>query len=102
MRQPSVITHRRMWACLKDKIKYYQSVEGSNKKKTMYVPKKEGKSKSKTWSYFEKFTDKDGIKRARCLGCNKLYAADSSCNGTSSMLRHITICPKYPDNLKDP
>ncbi|KAD3068099.1 hypothetical protein E3N88_35979 [Mikania micrantha] len=49
----------------------------------------------------EKFVDEDGNKKARCKHCTKVLAGDTVRNGTSTLRRHINICPKNPSKLKD-
>ncbi|KAD3336622.1 hypothetical protein E3N88_32141 [Mikania micrantha] len=58
-------------------------------------------SGSSVWEEMEKFVDEDGNKKAKCKHCNKAFAGDSGKNGTSTLRRHLNICPKNPSKLKD-
>ncbi|KAD4180026.1 hypothetical protein E3N88_28617 [Mikania micrantha] len=67
-------------------------------------PKKEGKNygfkQEGSFSClgdFDKFSDDEGEKKAKCKHCLKVFAADPIRNGTSALNRHITSCEKHPE-----
>uniref|UniRef100_A0A1S3X8A0 BED-type domain-containing protein n=1 Tax=Nicotiana tabacum TaxID=4097 RepID=A0A1S3X8A0_TOBAC len=66
-----------------------ESEPGSKKRKMV-------KERSMAWRYFNKFTDSEGVKKARCKFCSEEYVADTKHSGTSNLLLHI---PKCPTNL---
>ena len=43
------------------------------------------KSPSMSWDHFEKFIDKEGRTKARCIYCSKEYIANSKIYGTSNL-----------------
>lgn len=50
------------------------------------------------WKNFEKYIDKDGVARAKCNYCDKIYVSITKGNGTSAMNNHINNkkCPNFP------
>ncbi|XP_075105694.1 uncharacterized protein LOC107777043 [Nicotiana tabacum] len=54
------------------------------------------KERSMAWRYFNKFTDSEGVKKARCKFCSEEYVADTKNSGTSNLLLHIPKCPTNP------
>ncbi|CAA0823467.1 Unknown protein [Striga hermonthica] len=52
--------------------------------------------RSIVWQYFEQLVV-DGISRAKCKHCEKLYKCDTRRNGTSSLLHHMSVCKANPD-----
>lgn len=54
------------------------------------------KARSMVWDHFNKFTDTDGFVKSRCKYCDKVYASDSSLNGTSALNNHLKVCKKLP------
>ncbi|RHN76541.1 putative transcription factor/ chromatin remodeling BED-type(Zn) family [Medicago truncatula] len=62
-------------------------------------PHKHVKRKSSVWEHFTvENTDEPGCVRARCKGCQKLFAYinGSKQSGTSHLRRHVLICSKNP------
>ncbi|XP_039169031.1 uncharacterized protein LOC104444289 [Eucalyptus grandis] len=51
---------------------------------------------SNAWSKFEKFTDGDGISKAKCKWCEVTYMAS---HGTKNLLRHLDTCPNREVNV---
>ncbi|XP_070022044.1 zinc finger BED domain-containing protein RICESLEEPER 2-like [Nicotiana sylvestris] len=66
-----------------------ESEPGSKKRKMV-------KERSMAWRYFNKFTDSEGVKKARCKFCSEEYVADTKHSGTSNLLLHIPKCPTNP------
>ncbi|KAI3820241.1 hypothetical protein L1987_07785 [Smallanthus sonchifolius] len=56
---------------------------------------------SYVWDYFDRIpVGPDGVKKASCNGCGKLYSAMPN-TGTSNMKRHIPKYPRYKIKLVD-
>jgi hypothetical protein len=53
-------------------------------------------TRSRAWDHFRK----QG-KRARCIYCNKTYAAGGNTHGTSNLNKHYKNCPKNPNRVID-
>ncbi|XP_070004123.1 uncharacterized protein [Nicotiana sylvestris] len=66
-----------------------ESEPGSKKRKMV-------KERSIAWRYFNKFTDVEGVKKARCKFCSEEYVVDTKNSGTSNLLLHIPKCPTNP------
>ncbi|XP_057755746.1 zinc finger BED domain-containing protein RICESLEEPER 2-like [Arachis stenosperma] len=48
---------------------------------------------SDVWNFFEKLgPDKDGVERAECKGCKKVFKAGGKRYGTSTIKRHLDSC----------
>nr|XP_009589213.1 zinc finger BED domain-containing protein RICESLEEPER 4-like [Nicotiana tomentosiformis]XP_016461227.1 PREDICTED: zinc finger BED domain-containing protein RICESLEEPER 4-like [Nicotiana tabacum] len=54
------------------------------------------KERSVAWSHFNKFTDDEGIKKARCKYCQEEYVANTKNNGTRNLLSHMIKCLNNP------
>jgi len=52
-----------------------------------------------TWGYFDKFTNDEGIKKARCKYCQEEYVANTKNSGTSNLLSHMIKCPNNPHKV---
>ncbi|GER44259.1 HAT family dimerisation domain containing protein [Striga asiatica] len=52
--------------------------------------------RSIVWQHFEELVV-DGISRAKCKHCEKLYRCDTRRNGTSSLLHHMSVCKSNPN-----
>ncbi|KAD4384975.1 hypothetical protein E3N88_25143 [Mikania micrantha] len=64
-----------------------ESVKKHTQKKAKTLdPNKKGRSR--VWDDFDKLTDDDGEKKAKCKHCLKILAADPSRNGTSALNRN--------------
>ena len=61
--------------------------------------KKGRKKRSRAWDHFSRKTDSDGNEKGVCNYCKKEYFADTKEHGTTSMLTHISKCPKMPYNI---
>ena len=61
--------------------------------------KKGRKKRSRAWNHFSLRTDSDGNEKGVCNYCKKEYFADTKEHGTTSMLTHISKCPKMPYNI---
>uniref|UniRef100_A0A3Q7J6F8 BED-type domain-containing protein n=1 Tax=Solanum lycopersicum TaxID=4081 RepID=A0A3Q7J6F8_SOLLC len=60
---------------------------------------KRRKKRSRAWDHFSRKTDSDGNEKVVCNYCKKEYFADTKEHGTTSMLTHISKCPKMPYNI---
>ncbi|KAL0814308.1 hypothetical protein Bca101_070751 [Brassica carinata] len=59
------------------------------------------RAKSLVWNHFVVVgVEADGKRRSRCIHCNKKLVSESA-SGTSSMKRHLEICPKKPPSSGD-
>ncbi|XP_016501449.1 uncharacterized protein LOC107819810 [Nicotiana tabacum] len=58
------------------------------------------KERSMACRYFNKFTDAEGVKKARCKFCSEEYVADTKHSGTSNLLLHIHKCLTNPYKAK--
>lgn len=64
------------------------------------IKKKKRNLTAKCWSHFDPFTDsEDGVFKGRCNYCDRVYHADTTRNGTTSLNRHMKKCEKNPNNV---
>ncbi|XP_074347010.1 zinc finger BED domain-containing protein RICESLEEPER 2-like [Apium graveolens] len=54
------------------------------------------KDRSMVWDHFDKFTNTDDTKKARCKYYGNEYCANSSSNDTSSLNAHLKVCKQLP------
>ncbi|KAL0650323.1 hypothetical protein Bca4012_093014 [Brassica carinata] len=60
------------------------------------------RAKSLVWNDFVPIgVEGDGRRRSRCIHCNKKLVSESA-SGTSSLKRHLGICPKKPPTSREP
>ncbi|KAJ4837029.1 hypothetical protein Tsubulata_043012 [Turnera subulata] len=45
--------------------------------------------RSEVWAHFSKFVTENGEEKARCLHCEREFAANTSKNGTTVLKRHM-------------
>ncbi|XP_058750882.1 zinc finger BED domain-containing protein DAYSLEEPER-like [Vicia villosa] len=55
------------------------------------VPSSKRAKTSTAWECFEKFVDDEGLPKAKCKNCNKIYMARDG-GGTSNLKKHAAIC----------
>ncbi|XP_075076959.1 zinc finger BED domain-containing protein DAYSLEEPER-like [Nicotiana tabacum] len=72
-----------------DSTSNVESDSGSKKRKIM-------KERSVAWRHFSKFTDDEGVKKAKCKYCPEEYVANTKNSGTSNLLSHLLKCPNNP------
>ncbi|XP_070026447.1 zinc finger BED domain-containing protein RICESLEEPER 1-like [Nicotiana sylvestris] len=72
-----------------DSTSNVESDFGSKKRKIM-------KERSVAWRQFSKFTDDEGVKKAKCKYCPEEYVANTKNSGTSNLLSHLLKCPNNP------
>ncbi|KAK7310074.1 hypothetical protein RJT34_07302 [Clitoria ternatea] len=53
------------------------------------------RKRSMVWDHFEKLVEK-GLPMAKCNYCSKSYHYDPKVHGTSNLIAHLKVCPKYP------
>ncbi|XP_048636019.1 zinc finger BED domain-containing protein DAYSLEEPER isoform X2 [Brassica napus] len=59
------------------------------------------RTKSLVWNHFVVVgVEADGKRRSRCIHCSKKLVSESA-SGTSSLKRHLEICPKKPPSSGD-
>nr|XP_033513086.1 uncharacterized protein LOC117277799 [Nicotiana tomentosiformis] len=68
--------------------------QSSSKKRKMV------KERSVAWHHFTKFTDAEGVKKAKCKYCSEEYVVDTKNSGTSNLLSHIPKCPSNPNKAE--
>ena len=56
--------------------------------------KRQKKSTSKVWQFYNRITGEDGKERAQCKKCGAKYLIDSKSIGTSTLNRHVKKCPR--------
>ncbi|XP_070022225.1 zinc finger BED domain-containing protein DAYSLEEPER-like [Nicotiana sylvestris] len=64
--------------------------ESGSKKRKMV------KERSIAWRYFNKFTDAEGVKKAKCKYCSEEYVADTKHSDINNLLLHMPKCPTNP------
>ncbi|XP_070036016.1 zinc finger BED domain-containing protein DAYSLEEPER-like [Nicotiana tomentosiformis] len=57
------------------------------------------KERSVAWGHFDKFTDDEGIKKAKCKYCQDEYVANTKNRGTSNLLSYMIKCPNNPHKV---